>query len=176
MLWTTVAEGANSPTGSANYLAVPVSDVDSFAEGLREAEEVVGFEALVPKYVPTKANKPSLVDASIPPAGQQNGLRLIHLVYESEAPADIGGRSSYHRLEIFQLPIRLNDANGEPYAANLAGYEVHKDVVSVDEYGAEIKATYTARNETSTLVMDFTGDQPTLEGLNEMLGSLDTLD
>jgi len=55
----------------------------------------------------------------------------------------------------------------------LAGYEVHKDVVSSDKQGNPVKVTYTARADARTLVMGFTGDQPTEEGLRKMLESLE---
>lgn len=166
--WSGLAGSANEETSTGS---VPVSN-DSARLALASASDRVGFEPLVPTFLPTGANEIVLIDASTGPPGTTHGSRRIELVYRSAEPEQIDRAAAYSTLEMFQTNVRLSGANGEPFASDLAGYEVHRDVVSTDRDGDPVKVTYTARAAARTLVMDFTGDQPTEDGLRQMLESL----
>lgn len=151
--------------------AVPVTD-ENWQRELQAASSRVGFDPLVPTSFPTDATALVLVDASVGPPGATNGLRLIELVYRGSVLRKVDGIEFYSMLEMFQTNVRLSEANGERIASDVAGYELHRDIVSSDVAGNPVKVTYTARSDERTFVMDFTGEQPTEHGLDEMLRSL----
>ena len=158
--------GDDTPDGG-----VTVSE-DTVHEALSSVQDRAGFAPLVPNYLPTEASKLVFVDASAGPSLSKNALHLIEFIYESAESYTVDGREIRSTLELFQTNVRLNEANGELLAPSLAGYQVHRDVVSRSEDGTPIKATYTARSQGRTLVMDFTGEQPDEDALEKMLGSL----
>lgn len=167
--WPLIA-GSADPDEPAGR--VPVEGQDSVIAALVAAEERVGFSPLVPSILPTSANTLVWVDASAGPPGSSNSLRLVELVYRAKETSLIAGEAGFATLEMFQTNGRLNNANGELVASDIAGFEVFRDVVSVDAAGEPTKVTYTARAAGHTFVMDFTGDQPTVDGLRRMLESL----
>lgn len=166
--WTHIAGSSNEETSTGG---VPVSS-DTVALALASAADRVDFSPLVPTYLPTHADEIVLVDASAGPVQTANGLRLVELIYQSADEVEIDGVMMRSTLEMFQTNIRLNEANGEIFATDLAGYEVHRDVVSVGSAGEAVKVTYTARTSDWTFVMDFTGTQPDEDGLGQMLSSM----
>ena len=145
---------------------VPVQSVEDGAKAIRQAADAMGFAPKEPSLFATSANKLVLVDTG------QEQLRLIELVYRSEGKIAIKGSEDYSMLEFFQLPARLESPNGEKTNIVAPGAEIYRDVVDVDEAGKPIKVTYTVLYADRTYVMDFTGEQPTDEGLVKMLASM----
>lgn len=165
--WTQFASDDERHAGG-----VPISDGNLHAE-LTAESDYVGFAPLIPVDLPTEPDELVLVDTSVGPQDSSNGLQLVELVYRGEQLREVDGSEIHSTLEMFQTNLRLNNANGEQIAPNVEGYELYRDVVSSDSGGRPIKVTYTARNDQWTFVMDFTGDQPTQDGLEQMLSSLE---
>lgn len=166
--WPHIAGSSDNDASSGGVPVVP----ETMAAALTSAADRVGFTPLIPGSLPTEADDLVLVDASAGPPGAGGGLKLVELIYRGAEPRTIDGQEVYSTLEMFETNVRLAQANGELFAADLAGYEVYRDVVSTDSAGEPAKVTYTARNDDWTFTMDFTGDQPDEAGLERLLSSL----
>lgn len=66
----------------------------------------------------------------------------------------------------------LTTPNGELVAEDVSGYKLYQEVVSTASDGTPAKASYMALDADSTVVVVFTGEQPTMDGLAKMLGTL----
>ena len=140
---------------------------------LQTVSDKVGFQADVPTFFPTSATRLVLVDSSMGPEGKVGGgLRMIELVYESGKKFSFKGQELTMTIELSQVLARLNSPQGEPLAVSNANFDIYRQVVTKDEAGAPLKATYTAVGATKTFVIDFSGEQPSDEGLVKMLESM----
>ncbi len=140
---------------------------------LQTVSQDVGFQADVPTFFPTSATRLVLVDSGTGPSSKVGGsLPLIELVYESDKKFIFKGKELTTTYELFQVLARLNTPRGEKLAVSNANFEIYRDVVTKDDAGAPLKATYTAVGATKTFVIDFSGEQPSDEGLVKMLESV----
>ena len=140
---------------------------------LQTVSDTVGFQADVPTFFPTSATRLVLVDSGTGPGSKVGGsLPLIELVYESDKKFSFKGQESPSTLDMFQVLARLNTPQGERLAVSNASFEIYRQIVTKDEAGAPLKATYTAVGATKTFVIDFTGEQPSDAGIVKMLESM----
>lgn len=164
-------EGAVADPANANVVLIG-QDAEGVRRALLDAQEAAGFDLLVPAALPTEADRLGLVDVVVSPEG--GSFRRIQLIYDAgEGSALEGGDSS---LEYFHMPFRIDSPEGEPWAKNLVGWEMSRAIISVGDDGVPIRVTYTARSAENTLIMVFTGQQPSEAGLQEMLAGLRPLD
>jgi hypothetical protein len=161
--------GADSSTGGA---PVQGQDPEAVNDALQMASDRVGFAPKVPNYFPTSADQLVWVDSSTGPAEFDSGFRIIELVYQSDEPFTVADGADIPSLvEIFLKDGRLLKPNGELAATGLAGYDVYLLVVDQDDQGNPLVTTYTALAETETIILNFSGEQPTLDGVAKMLES-----
>ncbi len=164
------AGGSGSSQPVAPAAASPATGGED--DMLRAASARAGFPAKVPGFLPTSADRLVLADASTGPGGVSNGLRLIELVFESDRTVVVRSQQVRVSTEMFLTNVRLLNPAGERQPQLLAGYEVYSQVVDRDEAGSPIKVSYTALGNNETIIVDFTGEQPTQDDLVKMLGSL----
>jgi len=140
---------------------------------LQTVGDKVGFQADVPTFFPTSATRLVLVDSGTGPGSKVGGsLPLIELVYESDKKFSFKGQQLTTTIELFQVLARLNTPRGEKLAVSNANFDIYRDVVTKDDAGIPLKATYTAVGATKTFVIDFSGEQPSDEGIVKMLESM----
>lgn len=168
-----VRPGSSGAQDPGNDTVIVNGDSELSDSALKDASAKVGFAAKVPTDLPTSARRLQIVNTSTGPGG--TGMRMLNLVFSSDVPFEAKGQKTTSSLEMFQLSVRLEHPNGELVSTNVAGFDLYRDVVDSDEVHGPIKVTYMAVRDGETLVMDFTGEQPTLEGLAKMLASLVTV-
>lgn len=156
------AQSPNSPTSATGLPTAPAAQ-------LREAAAKMPFPVKAPTRFPTSASRFAGAEAAFGPNGQ--GTPMFHLLFQGD-PFTAKGFTIPSSLDMFQLNVRLLSPNGSLLAQDVAGHDLYKDVVDSDDVHGPIKVTYMALRDGETLVMDFTGEQPTLEGMRDMLASL----
>ena len=166
--WMESGAAEGSPSRS-----IAVAGTADAERSLQTASQTVGFQADVPTFFPTSANRLVLVDSGSGPGSKVGGsLPLIELVYESDKKFSFKGQQLTMTIELFQMLARLNTPRGEKLAVSNANFDIYRDVVTKDDAGAPLKATYTAVGANKSFVIDFSGEQPSEEGIVKMLESM----
>jgi hypothetical protein len=128
-------------------------------EALREAGARAGFAPSIPTRFPTAANRPTEV--------RWNAIRgtgQVTIQYVSEEMTDAGVPEA--TLEVFLPPNSSVAPVGTLLGEDLAGYEVYELLQpgSASYLAFDYEADF-------AVILQFRGELPTLEGLEEMLGS-----
>lgn len=134
-----------------------------------EAEREARFALRLPVWLPTSARKPAAV--RVTPVTGEGGPFQFDLTYAAGSAFEYENRTYESTLELSLMPFRMDDVQGDPWRDNLSGYAVHRLVNGVDANGLPVQTTYKARSAEETIVVIFTGEQPTPEALEAMLGS-----
>jgi hypothetical protein len=185
--WVWIAVLAAALSGAVYGVATIVAGSDGLADrsaphqivddatakaAFKDAHARAGFPAKVLEFFPTSANRLVMVDSAPGAANDVGGLRLIELVYESDETIVINGLEIPSTLDMTQLDVSLKNPRGDVISDEGGGYRVYQNVVSVDSSGTPTKVSYTAIGAAETIIMDFTGEQPSIEGLVRALESL----
>ena len=152
--------------------SIEIKESGDIERSLQTVSDAVGFQAETPSFFPTSATRLVLVESSV---GARNGsggnLLMIEQIYESDQKFTFKGHELVSAIELFQLPVRLNSAQGERMAVSNPNFDIYRQVVDKDEAGTPVKVTYTALGANKSFVIDFTGEQPSDSGIVRMLES-----
>lgn len=166
---TTVATQLLPEAGSAFDAVLEGKDASDVRGALREAERLAGFDLRLPTVVSTSAPGPQRVRV-VPVTGDGQSFR-VELNYTGGSTFEYENRTYQSTLELFLMPFRMDEAQGEPWRDDMAGYSLRRLVNGVDANSLPVQTVYTARKPGETIVMTFTGEQPTAESLEAMLAS-----
>ena len=166
---TTIATQLLPEASSAFDAMLEGKDASDVRGALREAERLAGFNLRLPTRLPASAQGPDLVRVS-PITGDGKSFR-VELSYTGGSTFEYENRVLQSSLELFLMAVRADEAQGESWRDDMAGYSIYRLVNGVDSNGLPVQTVYTARKTGETVIMIFTGEQPTEESLEAMLAS-----
>jgi DNA-binding CsgD family transcriptional regulator len=142
-------------------------------EAIDVASEQLGFQVLRPASLPTSANQLVTVEYDLGPEGLPNATRMSRLAYQSlETRVVSGATVPAAALEVWQVPGV--SPGGEPAGIDVRGFKVWKQTIPPADaaLAADPRNThmvYYALGEEWSFVLDFRGEEPSADGLREML-------
>jgi hypothetical protein len=144
---------------------------------LIEASARAGFAAMMPAFLPTPVDRAVLVEWGAYPSGSTGGpYDSIRWEYTSDATVDLGrGPVPAARIGI-TLTSKPLWAEGRPLDDDLAGFDVWVAEGPPASEDLQASTWYYAHGGGGTMTIVFTGEQPTIEGLERMLASMEVVE
>ncbi len=172
------AASVAAPATASPILPGPAVAFEAKLEGLNsaevhrlieEAQHAARFDLRLPVSLPTSASRPAAVRVA-PATGDGLAFRLA-LAYSGGSTFEYENRTYESTFELLFMPFRMDEAQGEPWRSDMAGYAIYRLLNGVDSNGLPVQTVYTARKDQETIIAVFTGEQPTPESLEAMLAS-----
>jgi hypothetical protein len=137
---------------------------------LEHAISLIEFQVKLPTYFPTSADKLGSASAGsddLPP----HSVRILNLLFGGRT-VTIDGKEVLSTMSYVLNDGALKTTRGDLVSDDVSGYKLYKEVVGTASDGTPIRTSYMALDANSTVTVMFTGEQPTMDGLTKMLGSL----
>lgn len=130
---------------------------------------------LLPTAFATDANQLIWANYGPPSNGNDGSSRHVEIMFKSRGTISVDGVVAPSSFLLHEFSNQLVSPPGVKIKDDAAGFILFEKTVSKSREGDPIRTIYTAFRGTTALVMTFAGEQPTLDRLTTMLGTLRTL-